>query len=209
MIIRDNIVWKPVVGAEDRYEVSNYGNIHRKQFVTRKNGGGHFVVPEKWFPHEDHEVVYNGYQRFRISTANECYVHRIVAKAFLGEPKKPRMEVNHIDGDKTNNHVSNLEWVTRKQNCEHASKMGLINRDSPKRKVAASQNIKKAIQKQKRPIIQLDKDGHFIAEYPSISAAKAVLGGYDGCYSNAAARKGYHKTYLGFQWVYKDQYLRA
>lgn len=53
------------------------------------------------------------------------YLHRIVAITFLDNPDG-LPEVNHKDGDKLNNHVGNLEWVSRKGNAEHASKMGLM-----------------------------------------------------------------------------------
>lgn len=52
-------------------------------------------------------------------------VHRLVAYAFLGIPPKGKTMVNHKDGNKVNNHISNLEWVTPSENLKHAHKNGL------------------------------------------------------------------------------------
>lgn len=58
-------------------------------------------------------------------------VHRLVAIAYIENPlNKP--EVNHIDANRYNNHVSNLEWVTRQENVDHAVKLGLYNLQDPK-----------------------------------------------------------------------------
>lgn len=70
----------------------------------------------------------NGYVCVLLSTydrqAKTLRVHRLVAKAFIPNPNN-YAQVNHIDGNKTNNHMSNLEWCTPKQNTAHALSSGL------------------------------------------------------------------------------------
>ena len=66
---------------------------------------------------------YKGYVKVRIDK-KDYFVHRLVAIAFLVNPEN-KETVNHIDGDKSNNHVSNLEWCTRSENTQHAYDIGL------------------------------------------------------------------------------------
>jgi hypothetical protein len=69
----------------------------------------------------------NGYVRFEVGGKNYV-LHIIIAKAFLGRPEEGKVQVNHIDGVKTNNAPSNLEWMTASQNTQHAYRTGLISR---------------------------------------------------------------------------------
>lgn len=101
-------IWKDVVGYENKYQVSNLGNV--KSLV--------FSKPKLLNQYSDK----NGYLITRLWNKNKpkhCKVHRLVAEAFIpNTDNKPT--VNHKDLNKSNNHVSNLEWMTRKEQSEHA-----------------------------------------------------------------------------------------
>lgn len=116
-------VWKPVKGFENLYEVSNFGEIKalEKHIVCGK-------CHRSWTEHlmktaEDHK----GYLRTSLSKdgkSKTVKVHRIVAEAFLQNPDN-LPQVNHIDGNKKNNAVDNLEWCSQSDNLKHACRMKL------------------------------------------------------------------------------------
>lgn len=117
--------WRPVVGWEGLYEVSNIGRVRRLSRVTTRKDGTLQTWPDRIMSLPLNSWGYPSVGLTRDGRKSTALVHRLVAFAFIG-PGGP--EVNHKDGDKTNARVSNLEWVTSKQNKEHAWGIGLRNR---------------------------------------------------------------------------------
>ena len=113
--------WRPVPDDyySTFYEVSDEGNLRRS--VPGKGTAIHRIIKARLAPASHYyQVVLS-----RDALTRTFYVHRLVALAFLGLPPRLTDEVNHRDGDKSNNAVANLEWVTKRRNMEHAAFAGL------------------------------------------------------------------------------------
>ena len=111
--------WKDIKDYENIYQVSNLGNVRR---VYKKKKGFGKLNPIK------HS---GGYQRLKLRNKGndkDVYIHRLVADAFLD--RKGLKIVNHVDGDKTNNNVNNLEWVTQRENVSHGNQTGKLTGSS-------------------------------------------------------------------------------
>lgn len=110
-------VWKDIEGFEGVYMVSSYGRV---KSLPRPlyNGKGVFESKERIFKVA---VSGKGYNEVTLSKNKGCThkVHRLVCVAFIPN-LEGKGEVNHIDGDKLNNRVTNLEWATRSENTQHA-----------------------------------------------------------------------------------------
>ena len=108
--------WKPIDETNGRYEVSNLGRVRSmKQY---------YGVIGRIMPQTIQRSGYH-YVMLHVNNKPTCRrVHRLVAKAFIPNPDNLK-EVNHKDGNKDNNQVSNLEWCTRSQNVKHSFDTGL------------------------------------------------------------------------------------
>ena len=118
-------IWKDVIGFEDRYSVSNEGRVFSK-------------VKNKLLNLSENQGGYLFFMAKKNGETKNLLVHRQVAICFLAEPSQELSEickqshhglvlVNHIDGNKTENSVYNLEWTDGFGNMQHASENGLLS----------------------------------------------------------------------------------
>jgi len=121
-------IWKDIVNYEGLYQISNYGNVRSLNRITEVKRGN-----------QSYTCSYKGRLiKPKLSTDGYCFVnsckkgkqkplyyHRLVAEHFI-ENHREVTSVNHIDGNKLNNHYSNLEWCTSQENTRHAFETGLI-----------------------------------------------------------------------------------
>ena len=105
--------WKPICGFEGLYNISNHGNVYSlvsdKQLKLAKGKRGYFTI-----------------RIYKDRKGHTLAVHRLVALAFMENVENKRC-VNHIDGNKRNNTLSNLEWATDSENSRHAYATGLMS----------------------------------------------------------------------------------
>lgn len=117
----DKELWRWVVGYEGFYMVSDHGNVMSAP-INGIRGGHKYTRPGKVRKAFDNGRGYLFVGLYKDGAYKQELVHRMVASAFIPNPEgKPC--VNHIDGNKTNNMVDNLEWVTKKENARHASEV--------------------------------------------------------------------------------------
>lgn len=126
-------IWKNVVSYEGLYKVSNLGNVAK---IHPKTGE---LILKKLSKRD-------GYLTTGLTKGGKTksyLVHRLVAVAFL-ENESVKPYVNHIDGNRANNNVNNLEWVTPEENTYHAIRTGLMDLAAMRRRFLASEEKRKA-----------------------------------------------------------------
>lgn len=149
-------IWKPIKDYEGLYEISNFGNVK----ILARNYTRYNYLTKRYNIIKVKEKINTRNNKWRLQEnmfnkkqgRKNKRIHKLVAEAFIPNPNNYSY-VNHIDGNKQNNYIDNLEWCTLYQNNTHAYKTGLRK----------STDI--------TPILQYDLEGNFIREYKSINEA--------------------------------------
>ncbi len=119
--------WKEIKGYEGKYIISNYGEIISLPRYKQNNSKLQYVEPKEIKRYANTKNGYVYVQLWNNSSYKNIRLHKLVAQAFIPNPEN-KPQINHIDGNKQNNRIDNLEWCTCKENINHAWAIGLINR---------------------------------------------------------------------------------
>lgn len=114
-------VWRDTILCPKKYQVSNFGRYRSKDRYINRDPNPYILKGRILRGCK----APSGYIQVQLGDKQER-LHRIVARAFIPNPENKEC-INHKDGNKTNNHVSNLEWCTRAENMRHAIKTGLLD----------------------------------------------------------------------------------
>ena len=131
-LISRSEIWKPIIGYEGIYEVSNLGSVRsvdryldcKIKNVNKHLWKGRIISQQKRKDGRLTVALYSHSKRKRM------LVHRVVAEAFIPNPNNYPC-INHKDENPANNKVENLEWCTQKENIHHAFKTGLSHKQEP------------------------------------------------------------------------------
>jgi hypothetical protein len=198
-------IWKAAIyngEVYEDYEVSNYGRVRSlrstmKLLSPSKNNCGYLYV----------NLRKNGRQKL-------CLIHRLVGCTFMGT--QDNMEINHIDECKTNNHVDNLEWCTRKENVNHGTRNDRASK-AQKGKVFSEEHKCKLRENhadmsggkhpQAKKVVCVETGQVFDAVKEAEEWA-GVTGGISACCKGKIKTAGKHSiTGEKLHWMYYDEWL--
>lgn len=183
--------WRPVIGFEGHYEVSNKGNVRSlDRTIFDLNGRRkRFIKGVALKPSKDKD----GYCFVRLHSQGSGYtyfkVHRLVALIFIPNPNNLPC-VNHIDFNRSNNIVENLEWCSSKQNYEHSMRAGRIH---------SNKGMRGKAWKSTRLLLMLDLEGNYIRSFYGAREAADFLG-FKSCVNIYSYLSGKCKSAYGHLW---------
>ena len=136
-------IWKDVIGYEGHYKVSNLGNVKSIFRMAKHYKGGEKLIHEKQLKVGINKGGYFHVGLYKDGKSKTKKVHQLVAETFLRKPKNKNI-VNHIDGVKNNNNVSNLEWTDHRGNMKHYGEK--LEKGYRVKRVKVKQDLEKAKQ---------------------------------------------------------------
>lgn len=185
--------WKDIKDYEGLYQISNLGRIKSLKRYKKNHSKTQMIEEKILLPHST-RTGYICVCLCKDAKPKQKTIHRLVAEAFIPNPEN-KEEVNHIDGDKTNNRVENLEWCTRCENIQHSFKNGFHK--------LSSERIEKLMKSCIKKVNQYSKQGEFIKTWESIAQAGRELNINHA--SISACCKGKLKTSGKYIWEYADK----
>lgn len=175
----ENEIWKDIEGYEGLYQVSNIGRIksfhHNKEHIIKSwNNKGYRVV--SLHKHKEHK---------------KQLIHQLVAKAFIPNPNNYSC-INHLDRNRANNTVSNLEWTTHHLNNSYYPTVVYKSQVMTNRKDLSKQ------------VLQLTLDGWLFKKWVSVREIERTLGYPHAIIGECCRENSRRKSAYGFQWRYAD-----
>ena len=175
-------IWKDIKGYEGLYQVSNLGRVKSLERYVNHSGNSKRIVYEKILKPVIDNTKYYVVSLWKNNIHKRVHIHRLVIETFILNIENKSF-VNHIDGNKLNNCIDNLEWCTPQENNIHAYTIGL----NPS----------------KRKVNQYDLDGNLIKTWNSIKEANNFYktSHISECCNNKSSRK----MTKGYLWKYADK----
>ena len=168
-------IWKDIEGYKGHYQISNYGNVRSLKKDAFLMKGGYL---------KGYKII----SLWKNGTGKMFRVHRLVAAAFIPNPENKPC-IDHIDGNRTNNHADNLRWVTAKENSNNYN--------------APNTYKGKKINKGGKAVLQYDLEGNFIKEWVTTMEIQRQLNYHRSNISNCC--NGLVKTAYNYIWRYKNE----
>ena len=194
-------VWRDIDGYKHCYQVSNLGNV-RRLYVTKKYGSYYQIKAKS----QDKITKYYHVTLTRKDGSQHTEnIHRLVAKVFIPNPEN-KPEVDHIDTVRTNNHVSNLRWVTRKENAynENTIKNCLKYRNVAENVKRCHKDISIYERKFYHPVVSVSISTGEVVVYEDRMTASRILSLSP---SNIwSCIDGKRKSRGGYKWYYLKDY---